>query len=66
MGNISINISEIVYSEILSLAKKKHCSLDECILSALNNYINEQQDAYMTDLNVVNSEERSFFFSAGE
>ena len=32
MGNISVNISETVYSEILSLAKKKHCSLDECIL----------------------------------
>ena len=48
------------------MAEKSGRSVDECLELADDEYDDNYEDVYTTDLNSVNSLERSFFLSIGE
>ncbi len=66
MSHISINISSELKDKISKIAQKSGRSLDECVALALNEYAENFEDTYKTDLCSVDNLERSFFLSIGE
>ncbi len=66
MNHISVDISGEIYSRLKEIAREEGCSPEECLTTALTEYIVSRQDNYLTDMNAVNRVERAFFLSAGE
>ena len=66
MRQISVNISDELQNKIAQIAKKSHRSFDDCVALALNEYAENFEDFYKTDLCSVDKLERAFFLSVGE
>ena len=66
MRQISVNISDDLQKKITAIAKKSHRSFEECVVLALNDYAENFEDFYKTDLCSVDRLERAFFLSVGE
>lgn len=66
MTQLSINISDDLLQKLNTVAKKSHCSFEDCLTLALQDYVDNYQDFYKADLGSVNQLERSFFLSLGE
>ena len=66
MRQISVNISDELQKKIAGIAKKNHRSFEECVTLALNEYAENFEDFYKTDLCSVDKLERAFFLSVGE
>lgn len=66
MSNISVSLNKDLYSKVAAIAEKSGRSVEECFALALTEYVENYEDVYKTDLNSVNSLERSFFLSIGE
>ena len=66
MSAISITINANLEKKINKIASKSGRSFDECVALALQNYADDYEDVYKTDLCAVDSLERSFFLSIGE
>ncbi len=66
MSNISVSLSEDLKQKIAAIAAKSGRSVDECVMLALRDYVENYEDVYKTDLCSVDNLERSFFLSIGE
>lgn len=66
MSNISVSLNKDLYTKITAIAAKSGRTVEECFALALSEYAENYEDIYKTDLNSVNSLERSFFLSIGE
>lgn len=66
MSAISVSLNKNLYLKLTAIAEKSGRSLDDCLDLALSEYVENYEDVYKTDLNSVNSLERSFFLSIGE
>lgn len=66
MSNISVSLSEDLKQKIAAIAAKSGRSVDECVMLALRDYVENYEDVYKTDLCAVDNLERSFFLSIGE
>lgn len=60
MRQISVNISDELQKKIAGIAKKSHRSFEECVTLALNEYAENFEDFYKTDLCSVDKLERAF------
>ena len=63
---VSVALNQKLYSKLTLMAEKSGRSVDECLELAVGEYVDNYEDVYKTDLNSVNSLERSFFLSIGE
>lgn len=66
MSNISVSLDKNLYGKLAELAAKSGRSAEDCLELAVSEYIENYEDSYRTDLNAVDSLERSFFFAAAE
>lgn len=66
MTRVSVNISAELLSKLEKIVAKSGRSQDECVELALAEYVDNFEDFYQTDINAVDSLERSFFLSIGE
>lgn len=66
MTNISVSLSADLYNKLQTLSAKSGQSVEDCLEMAVAEYIENYEDTYKTDLNSVNSLERSFFLSVAE
>lgn len=66
MRTVSVALNQKLYAKLTLMAEKSGRSVDECLELAINEYVDNYEDVYKTDLNAVNSLERSFFLSIGE
>lgn len=66
MNNLANILDDRTLNELKKIALQNGCSVDECILSAVKEYIANYQDDYSMQPAAMNNLERSFFFSAGE
>lgn len=66
MTDISITINKDLHKKIAKIAEKNGLNLNECIVRALNGYVEDYEDVYKTDICAVDNLERSFFLSIGE
>lgn len=66
MTNISVALSADLYNKLQTLSAKSGQSVEDCLEMAVAEYIENYEDTYKTDLNSVNSLERSFFLSVAE
>ena len=66
MKTVSVALNQKLYAKLTLMAEKSGRSVDECLELAVGEYVDNYEDVYKTDLNSVNSRERSFFLSIGE
>ncbi len=66
MKTVSVALNQKLYAKLTLMAEKSGRSVDECFELAVGEYVENYEDVYKTDLNSVNSLERSFFLSIGE
>ena len=66
MKTVSVALNQKLYAKLTLMAEKSGRSVDECLEPAVGEYVDNYEDVYKTDLNSVNSLERSFFLSIGE
>ena len=66
MKTVSVALNQKLYAKLTLMAEKSGRSVDECLELAAGEYVDNYEDVYKTDLNSVNSLERSFFLSIGE
>ena len=66
MKTVSVALNQKLYAKLTLMAEKSGRSVDERLELAVVEYVDNYEDVYKTDLNSVNSLERSFFLSIGE
>ena len=66
MTSLTANIDDNTFAKLKKIASDNGISMEECILLAAKEYVVNYEDNFVTDLNAVNLQERSFFFGAGE
>ena len=66
MKTVSVALNQKLYAKLTLMAEKSGRLVDECLELAVGEYVDNYEDVYKTDLNSVNSLERSFFLSIGE
>lgn len=66
MSNISVSLDKNLYGKLARLAAKSGRPVEDCLELAVAEYVENYEDAYRTDLNAVDSLERSFFLAVGE
>lgn len=66
MRKISVMVNDDLQNKIEKIAQKSGRSVDDCVILALRDYIENYEDIYKTDLCAVDNLERSFFLSIGE
>lgn len=66
MTAISVSINNDLHKKLAKIACKSGRSLEDCLVLALQNYVEEYEDVYKTDLCAVDNLERSFFLAIGE
>ena len=66
MDTLSDILDDGTLNELKKIAMQNGCSVEDCILSAVKEYIANYQDDYSMQPAAMNNLERSFFFSAGE
>ena len=66
MKTVSVALNQKLYAKLTLMAEKSGRSVDEFLELAVGEYVDNYEDVYKTDLNSVNSLERSFFLSIGE
>ena len=66
MSNISVSLDKNLYGKLTELAAQSGRSVTDCLELAVAEYVENYEDAYRTDLNAVDSVERSFFFAVAE
>lgn len=66
MDTLSDILDDGTLNELKKIAIQNGCSVNDCVLSAVKEYIANYQDDYSMQPAAMNNLERSFFFSAGE
>ena len=66
MAGFSISLSDELQKKLSLISEKSGRSMDECVVSALREYVENYEDVYKTDLCAVDNLERSFFLFVGE
>ena len=66
MDTLSDILDDGTLNELKKIAMQNGCSVNDCVLSAVREYIANYQDDYSMQPAAMNNLERSFFFSAGE
>ena len=66
MDTLSDILDDGTLNELKKIAMQNECSVNDCVLSAVKEYIANYQDDYSMQPAAMNNLERSFFFSAGE
>lgn len=66
MSNISISLSADLQNKMNKIAQKSGRTFDDCVTSALCEYIDNYESFYGSDICAVDKLERSFFLSIGE
>lgn len=66
MDTLSDILDDGTLNELKKIAMQNGCSVNDCVLSAIKEYIANYQDDYSMQPAAMNNLERSFFFSAGE
>ena len=66
MDTLSDILDDGTLNELKKIAMQNGCSVNDCVLSAVKEYIVNYQDDYSMQPAAMNNLERSFFFSAGE
>lgn len=66
MDTLSDILDDGTLNELKKIALQNGCSVEDCVLSAVKEYIANYQDDYSMQPAAMNNLERSFFFSAGE
>ncbi len=66
MDTLSDILDDGTLNELKKIAMQNGCSVNDCVLSAVKEYIANYQDDYSMQPAAMNNLERSFFFSAGE
>ena len=66
MDTLSDILDDGTLNELKKIAMQNGCSVNDCVLSAVKEYIANYQDDYSMQPAAMNNLARSFFFSAGE
>ena len=66
MDTLSDILDDGTLNELKKIAMQNGCSVNDCVLSAVKEYIANYQDDYSMQPAAMNNLERSFFFSAGD
>ena len=66
MDTLSDILDDGTLNELKKIAMQNGCSVNDCVLSAVKEYIANYQYDYSMQPAAMNNLERSFFFSAGE
>lgn len=66
MKAVSVSLNQNLHVKLARMAEKSGLPIEECLRLAVEEYVDNYEDVYKTDLNSVNNLERSFFLSIGE
>lgn len=66
MKAVSVSLNQNLHVKLTRMAEKSGLPIEECLRLAVEEYVDNYEDVYKTDLNSVNNLERSFFLSIGE
>lgn len=66
MKAVSVSLNQNLHVKLARMAEKSGLPIEECLRLAVEEYVDNYEDIYKTDLNSVNNLERSFFLSIGE
>jgi len=62
----SILINSSIYQKLCKIASAENCDMRDCLERALNDYIENYEDARRDGLETMNKTERAFFLSVAE